>query len=159
MKSKLFLVTFVMVCMTSISLYATCQSGFSWIQTANNVISFTNTSTGTSASTHYTWAFGDGNHSSTQNPVHTYSIAGTYSVCMHIADSISSCSSYFCDTVVVTGCSVAIGCYQYHIARCPTCADGIAHSYASNGTAPYTYSWSTTPVQTTPSATGLLPGN
>ncbi len=38
---------------------------------------------------------------------------------------------------------------------CNGAADGTAQSNVVGGTAPYTYSWNTTPVQTTPNATGL----
>src|SRR3989337_807031 len=40
-------------------------------------------------------------------------------------------------------------------ASCGTCCDGTASASASGGTTPYTYSWSTSPVQTTVTATGL----
>ncbi len=39
----------------------------------------------------------------------------------------------------------------------PPC-DGTATVKAGGGTPPYTYNWSTTPTQTTPTATGLCPG-
>ena len=42
---------------------------------------FTNTSTG---ATSYSWAFGDGNTSTLQNPSHTYAQQGTYSVCLTV---------------------------------------------------------------------------
>jgi len=42
-------------------------------------------------------------------------------------------------------------------ANCPT-NDGTATATASGGTGPFTYSWNTTPVQTTSTATGLAPG-
>jgi hypothetical protein len=44
-------------------------------------------------------------------------------------------------------------------ASCSSCNDGWAVADAFGGIGPYTYSWSTTPVQTTFSATALLPGN
>jgi gliding motility-associated-like protein len=43
-------------------------------------------------------------------------------------------------------------------ASCTTVADGTATIVATAGVTPYTYSWDTTPVQTTNTATGLLPG-
>ena len=43
-------------------------------------------------------------------------------------------------------------------ATCPTCKDGTATAVPSGGTAPYTYTWSTTPAQTTATATGLAAG-
>ncbi|MFH0866137.1 MAG: T9SS type A sorting domain-containing protein [Bacteroidota bacterium] len=42
-------------------------------------------------------------------------------------------------------------------ASCSTCSDGTATATVSLGLAPYTYSWNTAPVQTTATATGLLP--
>lgn len=45
--------------------------------TDNNVVSFDNTSTGTST---YSWDFGDGNTSTEESPIHTYAAEGTYSV-------------------------------------------------------------------------------
>jgi len=42
-------------------------------------------------------------------------------------------------------------------ASCSTCADGTAAATGTGGTGPYTYSWNTTPVQTSSTATGLLP--
>lgn len=48
--------------------------------TAPLSVQFTDTSTGTPTS--WSWAFGDGATSTTQNPVHTYTTAGTYSVAL-----------------------------------------------------------------------------
>jgi hypothetical protein len=41
---------------------------------------------------------------------------------------------------------------------CTTCADAFATANLSGGGAPYTYSWSTVPVQTTQTASQLIPG-
>ena len=41
---------------------------------------------------------------------------------------------------------------------CTAPCDGTASVKASGGTAPYTYNWSTSPTQTTSTATGLCPG-
>jgi hypothetical protein len=43
-------------------------------------------------------------------------------------------------------------------ASCPAASDGTASAVASGGISPYNYSWSTSPVQTSGSATGLPPG-
>jgi PKD repeat protein len=45
-----------------------------------NSFSFTDMSTGGSGSLTYDWDFGDGTSASSQNPSHTYSVAGTYQV-------------------------------------------------------------------------------
>jgi len=51
-------------------------ASFTYVQNGN-IVTFTNTSTG---STSWLWNFGDGNTSNAQNPVHTYSTTGTYTV-------------------------------------------------------------------------------
>lgn len=55
----------------------------------------------------YTWDFGDatapGNGFIT---THTYTVTGTYTVCLTVTDSANSCTSQFCDTVnVVINCN------------------------------------------------------
>ncbi len=50
--------------------------------TAPLALNFTNTSTGTI--TAYAWTFGDGTSSTSQNPAHVYSNAGTYSVSLQV---------------------------------------------------------------------------
>lgn len=50
----------------------------------------------------YTWDFGDG--SPLANGVvttHSYTTPGTYTVCLTVTDSSTSCSSTFCDTVII----------------------------------------------------------
>src|SRR3977135_1576722 len=94
LKSAILLLSlFAIVTANSFKASATCQASFTWTQSADSVITFTSTSTGTTVNSSYYWSFGDGNNSSLQNPIHTYSTAGTYYVCFHIMDS--ACSSYF----------------------------------------------------------------
>jgi gliding motility-associated-like protein len=50
-------------------------------------ITFNNITTGTGTLT-YAWDFGDGNTSTQQNPVHTYTTPGNYSVTMAVASSL-----------------------------------------------------------------------
>ena len=49
-------------------------------------VRFTSTGTGTPAT--WLWDFGDGNTSTDQSPAHTYAAAGTYTVCLTVADGI-----------------------------------------------------------------------
>lgn len=63
-------------------------------------ISFTNTSTGPGALT-WQWFFGDGNNSTLQNPVHTYTAAGNYIVTM-VATSSAGCQDTVRSPVPIT---------------------------------------------------------
>ncbi|MFA7199084.1 MAG: PKD domain-containing protein [Methanoculleus sp.] len=51
-------------------------------------VQFTDTSTGTPTS--WSWAFGDGATSTEQNPIHTYTTAGTYTVTLTVANAVGS---------------------------------------------------------------------
>ena len=51
-------------------------------------VKFTDSSSGTPAN--WTWSFGDGNISTQQNPVNTYSVAGTYTVSLNASNSCGS---------------------------------------------------------------------
>jgi hypothetical protein len=45
----------------------------------------------------YLWSWGDGTFDSTAYPSHTYSTAGTYTICLSITDSLG-CTSNYCDS-------------------------------------------------------------
>ena len=140
----LLIILFGMMSLCSTKTFATCQAGFTASQTVNNVVNFTNTSTGTSNQTFYNWNFGDGNYSYVQNPgSHTYSDSGTYIVCLYINDSLNNCNSSYCDTIHVYGvviCNLTVTAYGAN-ASCGTCSDGYASAYPSGGTSPYHYLW------------------
>ena len=62
----------------------TCHAAFTFHTTAaSNVVNFTNTSTGTTANTTYSWSFGDGGTSTDANPHHTYVYAGKHYNVLH----------------------------------------------------------------------------
>ncbi|MEM7037219.1 MAG: PKD domain-containing protein, partial [Bacteroidota bacterium] len=67
---------------------------------SNLTATFSDISTGTSISA-WSWDFGDGTNSSLQNPVHTYTSGGTYTVCLTITDACGTDTS--CKQVSV-GC-------------------------------------------------------
>jgi len=48
----------------------------------------------------FSWAFGDGNTSTLQNPTHVYSSLGKYNACMTDSDLTWGC--YICDTVTIS---------------------------------------------------------
>src|ERR1035437_10670148 len=130
-------ILFAIMSIITINASAQCQAGFTWAQTSNNVITFTNTSTGTDSLTSYQWNFGDGGYDYSQNPVYTFDIPGTWYVCLTIYNNDSNqvnCSSTFCDSVTVTGvliCNLADSAYENNMASCSSCADGGAICYRS----------------------------
>ncbi|HLG34907.1 MAG TPA: PKD domain-containing protein [Bacteroidia bacterium] len=133
-----------------------CHANFTWTQTAPNVITFTNTSTGGNSPT-YAWHFGDNTSSTNQNPVHTYSMPGTYWVCLYMFSNNALCDS-ICDSVTVTGnipCQMTVST-QATPATCSTCSDGSVTSTVNGGTPPYSYLWST--GATTANINNLPPG-
>ncbi len=80
---------------------------FTWTVTQNNPlrIEFHNTSTNTVATDSIRWTFGDGSSSNQLNPVHIYTAAGTYTVCLriwrYIAGTTQPCVREICKTVVI----------------------------------------------------------
>jgi PKD repeat protein len=156
----LMIILFVMTSLYSMKTYSQCQAGFTWTQTSNNVITFTNTSTGADSLTIYSWNFGDGGYSYSQNPVYTFNIPGTWYVCLTMSDSMNQlCNSTFCDSVVVTGtviCNMTATAYVNTLASCGNCADGNASVYPTGGMSPYSYLWSN--GETTQTVSDLVPG-
>lgn len=147
--------------LATIASKAQCLADYTWSQTTNNVVDFTNTSQPiTPNSTFFNWNFGDNSYGYTQDPSHTYNIPGTYYVCLTFWDSLSTCQSSFCDTITVFGnvlCNVTTTAHLIQPATCSTCPDGSASASMTNGTAPYTYAWSN--GGTAQVESGLLPGS
>jgi len=73
-----------------------------------------------------------------------------------VTDS-SGCITFASGTVITPVALITDSLTQTPVS-CGSCSDGTAKIYASGGTAPYTYSWSTSPSQTTQNATGLSVG-
>lgn len=67
-------------------------------------VTFTDMSVSLSATT-YLWDFGDGNTSTVQNAAHTYGMAGTYTVCLIVANGCGADTT--CNSVTVTAGSSA----------------------------------------------------
>jgi PKD repeat protein len=53
-------------------------------------VNFTGSATGSAPRCSYSWNFGDGGTSSTQNPSYTYSAVGTYTATLTVTDSVST---------------------------------------------------------------------
>ena len=92
------------------------------------------------------------------NPVQTTATAsnlgaGTYTVTVTDSKGCTKTAS-----VTITQPPVLNATALKTNVTCNGAADGTATVTASGGTPAYTYSWNTTPVQTTPMITGLVPG-
>ncbi len=89
---------------------------FNWTSAAGNPLTFAfqNLSTPLAATDSISWTFGDGSSSHDVNPVHTYTNAGTYTVCLVVKKNnttpgTSPCIRYLCKTVVVqTPCNLVV---------------------------------------------------
>lgn len=69
------------------------------VDTTGLVYSFVDASSGSPSN--WSWNFGDGNTSTTQNPTHTYSLSGNYYVCLTISDSATGCLNTVCSNITV----------------------------------------------------------
>jgi len=79
--------------------------------------------------------------------------AGNYTLCVTDANGCITCTS----AVITQPVQLLISTSQTNVS-CYGLCDGTATAMPSGGTSPYTYSWSTSPAQTTSSATGLCAG-
>src|ERR1700722_18313646 len=83
--------------------HAQCHPSFTWTQTANNVISFTNTTTGAYPTSGHSWTFPNYFADDTAaNPIDTFEIPGAYEVCLNYFDSFNDCNATYCDSIHVT---------------------------------------------------------
>lgn len=102
------------------------------------------------------WDFGDGNTSTLQNPMHTYTTVGNYTITLVVTDSVSGCSDDFTLPVVITD-------PQANFSATPTfgCI-GLAVPFTNNSTDANTYQWDfgdgNTSVAANPSHTYANPG-
>jgi len=96
---------FLLVALISLSSFgmanAQCQASYTYTDNGAGNFSFTNTSVGNFLS--YSWTFGDGNSSNTNNAQHQFTTNGNYAVCLTIFDSINQCTDTYCDSIWVTG--------------------------------------------------------
>ncbi len=118
------------LCIDSISQSVTVSNvcnllpDFTYTQQPNGQILFTNTSTGTVATSSYTWNFGDGGNSSLTSPTHTYAQNGSYTIQLLVNNNTSpSCIS-------TKTLQLLINTY--------TCNASFIYSAGSNGTINFT---------------------
>ena len=80
---------------------------------------------------------------------------GNHIVCVADANGCTACDTIFVDSTNCNGLSVSA---QSVNATCALCSDGSIQTSVTGGTAPYSYTWYTSPMQSTSVATGLPQG-
>jgi gliding motility-associated-like protein len=129
---------------------------FSSVCNGNNTFTFTDLSTNTPNI--WNWNFGDpssgaANTSTVQNPTHTYSAPGTYTVTL-MAGTTCSGMFTFTKTVVILGVTSTSNAVS-----CNGGSDGTANVVVIPAGGTPTFQWNTTPAQTNSTATNLAAGN
>ena len=77
-----------------------CHASFTYSNPQGLTIHFSDQSTAQDSIVGWLWYFGDGNGSILQDPVYTYTHAGTYVVCLTIVTA-HGCYDTWCDTITV----------------------------------------------------------
>jgi PKD repeat protein len=96
-------------------------ANFTYTIGSNGSVSFSNNSTGTNANTNYYWSFSNNNFAYTPNATANFANNGIYTVCLFISDSLSNCSSSFCDSISITN------------APASSCNANFSYSVGTNG--------------------------
>ena len=130
---------------------------FTFTCNSNRDVSFTS-SASLCAST-YTWDFGDpasgaNNGSALPNPSHVFSSAGSYTVNLTITYPTGP-SDFSTHTVDMIDASIT----QLSAILCNGNKTGSIQAVASGGSGPYSYSWNTTPVQTSATLSNIGAGS
>ena len=94
------------------------QVYFSSAITQTNVVAFTNQSTGYSSGDSIKWNFGDSTSSTAINPVHTFTNAGTYNVCLTIKKNnvagTAPCIRTYCKTIVIANTCTLLANFTFY---------------------------------------------
>jgi PKD repeat protein len=104
-------------------------------------VSFTGTAAGGSSPYAYSWAFGDGQTSTSQNPSHIYTTAGLYLATLTVTDNTRTTAvSTLNVSVEATASVLSAHVVASTVTGTAPLAVGFTGS-ASGGSAPYTYRW------------------
>jgi PKD repeat protein len=113
---------------------ATPQSGDAPLE-----VTFSSQGTGGDGSYTYDWDFGDGGNATTQNPIHTYTTAGTYTATVTVT-SLGKTAT--CTKEITVGVPCTAPSISSHPASTTICANNTATlSVTATGTGPLHYQW------------------
>jgi gliding motility-associated-like protein len=107
-------------------------------QCAGTVLSFTNTSTGTTGASSYEWSFGDGVTSTQMNPTHSYGTGGTYNVTLTVKNA-GSCMNVSVPKVVTVK-ATPVATFTFNSPSCTSTSVTFTNTSSTNGAAG-TYAW------------------
>ena len=103
-------------------------------------IGFTGSVSGGTGPYVYTWSFGDGATSTTQNPTHIYSSAGTYTASLTVTDADGASASAAAITISVSPALDVTSSSGVGSGNVPLTVPFVA--VPTGGRPPYTYAWS-----------------
>ena len=107
-------------------------------QCAGTVLSFTNTSSGTTGSSTFEWDFGDATKSTAANPTHTYSTGGTYNVVLTVKNG-GACANISPPTTVTVK-ATPVSTFTFNSASCTSTSVTFTNTSTTTGGAG-TYLW------------------
>jgi PKD repeat protein len=122
---------------------------------------------GSSGTTSWSWAFGDGNSSNAQNPTHTYALAGTYNVCLTASGNSGCPPSTVCNSVTVQDSSTGGGLppvANMALSGNTVCQSSQVSFYDQSANTPTSWQWSfqggtpATSTQQNPTVSYNFPG-
>jgi len=127
----------------SASLYTPLSASCSASPTSGQApltVNFTGSASGGTAPYTYSWNFGDGQSSTTQNPTHTYQNAGNFIATLTVTDSASATANATVNISVTTSPSLSASANASPTSGQAPLLVNFTGS-ASGGKAPYTYRW------------------
>ncbi len=106
-----------------------------------SAIQFTNTSVnGVAGAATYLWNFGDGNSDNVPNPLHTFTLPGTYNITFQVTNN-AGCSKTKLDTNRILIYTPPSGTFSANATQFCNAPQTINFTSAITGSGPFTYAW------------------